>query len=127
MPKEIKEVELWLRKAEKDLLAAEINYQEGLYEVLAFLSHQAAEKALKALYILKFKKLWKIHDLEKLAKDIDANIKIRKIAARLNPHYIATRYPTDIVYSKEIAEKCLKDSRVIVEWVKKQMKKLKQK
>ncbi|MBI3413554.1 MAG: HEPN domain-containing protein [Candidatus Aenigmarchaeota archaeon] len=35
-----------------------MNLKQNLFDVAAFLSHQAAEKALKALYILKFKRLW---------------------------------------------------------------------
>jgi len=42
---------IWLRKSERDMLAAEVNFKERLFEESAFFSHQAAEKALKALYI----------------------------------------------------------------------------
>jgi HEPN domain-containing protein len=53
-------VEKWVVKAERDLSDAEFNLINGRYEVAAFLAHQASEKALKALYILKFKRLWKM-------------------------------------------------------------------
>jgi HEPN domain-containing protein len=33
----MEEVDAWLKKAEKDLKAAEINLQQGVYEVSAFL------------------------------------------------------------------------------------------
>ena len=39
----------WLRQARRNLLSAEINAQHRLYEEACYESHQAAEKALKAL------------------------------------------------------------------------------
>lgn len=54
----MKEVEKWIKKAEKDLVTARVDLNNKEYEAAAFFSHQAAEKALKALYILKFKRLW---------------------------------------------------------------------
>ena len=75
----MKEIEKWIEKAEKDLNDAEFNLVNGRFEIAAFLSHQAAEKALKALYILKFKRLWKIHDLGKLSLAIKASKKIKAI------------------------------------------------
>jgi HEPN domain-containing protein len=68
----MKEVEKWIGKAEKDLEDAKFNFEGKRFEVSSFLSHQAAEKALKALYILKFKRLWKVHDLKELASRLKA-------------------------------------------------------
>jgi len=48
--------EQWLERAKKDLDDAKFNL-EGRLEVSAFLAHQAAGKALKALYVLKFGRL----------------------------------------------------------------------
>ncbi|MBI3413376.1 MAG: HEPN domain-containing protein [Candidatus Aenigmarchaeota archaeon] len=73
----MEEVLKWLAKAGKDLAAAKITKKQNLFDVAAFLSHQAAEKALKALYILKFNRLWKIHNLEKLAASINADLKMQ--------------------------------------------------
>ncbi len=72
----MEEVKKWIEKAKKDLDDAEFNFINNRFEVAAFLSHQAAEKALKALYILKFKKLWKIHDLVELGKTLNAPFEI---------------------------------------------------
>jgi len=123
----MKEVKKWIEKAEKDLMAAEINLNQGLFEISAFLSHQAAEKALKALYILKFKRLWKIHDLEKLCLAIKSSKKIINISKKLNPHYIETRYPVDIEYTKEIADEAFNNAKMVVEWVKEKLKKSRRK
>lgn len=114
-----------MKKAEEDLRAAEINLQQNLLEVSAFLSHQAAEKALKALYILKFKRLWRIHDLEKLCLTLGAGEKIAETCKGLNPHYVETRYPVEGKYTKGIAKKALENSRRVIAWAKGKLKKLK--
>jgi len=44
------EARVWFSKAERDLDSARYNMKGGKHEVAAFLSQQAAEKALKALY-----------------------------------------------------------------------------
>lgn len=118
----MKEVKRWLEKAEKDLLAARVNLQQGLYEISAFLSHQAAEKALKALYILKFKRLWKIHDLEKLCLTLKAGKEMVRISRELNPHYTETRYPVETKYTEEIAKIAVENAKKVVEWVKEKLK-----
>ena len=118
----MKEAKKWLEKAEQDLSAAKINYREGLFEVAAFLSHQAAEKALKALHILKFRKLWKIHDLEKLSITLRGGKRIATVCKELNPHYLATRYPIEIEYDEGKAKHALEGGREVVEWVKKKVK-----
>lgn len=119
------EVKKWIEKANRDLFASEINFNERLYEVSAFLSHQAVEKGLKALYILKFKKLWKVHDLEELSLTIKANKRIVKICKELNPHYIETRYPVETEYTKEITENALKNAKEVLKWVEEKLKKSK--
>ncbi|MBI4167374.1 MAG: HEPN domain-containing protein [Candidatus Aenigmarchaeota archaeon] len=119
----MKEVIKWVARAGKDLRAANINLKQNLFDVAAFLSHQAAEKALKALYILKFKRLWKIHDLEKLALTLSADKEIIEHCTKLNPHYMDTRYPIDINYNKKMAEDAVKCSEAVVKWAKKRLKK----
>ena len=119
----MKEAIIWLAKAAKDLVAGKINLGQNLFDVSAFLSHQAAEKALKALYIARFKRLWKIHDLEKLALSLGADEDILKYCRELTPHYIASRYPLDVKYSKKVSEDALKCSKAIVEWATKKLKK----
>lgn len=43
-----KEADRWLRQAQHDLRAAEINRQAEFPEIACFLAHQTAEEALKA-------------------------------------------------------------------------------
>jgi HEPN domain-containing protein len=89
-------------------------------DVAAFLCHEAAEKALKALFIRRFKKLWKTHDLFELAKKLRADKKIVEISKELNPHYIATRYPVVETYSKEDVERYVKLAEEVIRWAEKE-------
>ena len=107
----MEEVSKWFDKAEHDMNAAEVNLKEGIYDASAFFSQQAAEKALKALNILKHRKLWKIHDLYELSKEIDAPKGISLLCEKLTQHYIATRYPNDEVYSKGMPKRLLNRQR----------------
>lgn len=52
----------WFASALRDLDSAEFAFNGGRPELSAFLSQQAAEKALKSVYVLEFNNLWKIHD-----------------------------------------------------------------
>ncbi len=77
------------------------------------------KKGLKALYIKKYKKLFKIHDLVKLAKKVGADVEILDICAELNPVYIETRYPdVPTSYSKVDIKKLLKDTEKALIWIK---------
>lgn len=102
---------------------AEFNLRGGRFEVSAFLPHQAAEKALRALFIRKFRRLWRIHDLRQLAERVEAPSSILKLCDRLNPHYIGTRYPVKVSYDGKIAGEALSDARKVVEWAKERMRK----
>ncbi len=64
-----------------------------MLDAASFYSQQAAEKALKSLYIARFGELWRIHDLVKLARKLDAPDEIVKSCAEINPTYTAARYP----------------------------------
>jgi HEPN domain-containing protein len=113
----------WMEKAERDLMSAHVNMEQGIFDVASFLAHQAAEKALKNLYILKFNRLWKIHDLNELGKSVDAPKTILIACDALNPHYIQTRYPTDADYTKDMADDAIRNSEKVITWAKKSLKK----
>ena len=119
----MKEVKEWSEKAEKDLKRAELLFSNEDFEGCAFHSHQAAEKALKALYILKFKRLWKIHDLKLLAEKVKAPIKIIEIGDRLNPYYIEMRYPIGVICTREMGGESIQDAEKVIKWVKEKLQK----
>ncbi|MCX8169960.1 MAG: HEPN domain-containing protein [Candidatus Methanomethyliaceae archaeon] len=112
----------WWNEAKHNIRQARKNYEIEEYSVAAFLCHQAAEKALKALYIIKKEKLPpRGHDLVKLGRLLNANEIMNELKI-LNPHY--TRYPNAAntvpseAYTKEIIERCLSAVDRIFEWVK---------
>jgi HEPN domain-containing protein len=117
----MEEVDRWFKKAKDDLASAKINLREGLFEVAAFLAHQAAEKALKSLYILKRRELWKTHDLVKLAESVGGSDAVRETCKKLNPHYLATRYPLEVAYTEEKANEAINAGEEVLEWVKKNL------
>lgn len=86
------EVKRWLRLAEDDLKSAQVNLDNRQYYVCVFLSHQGAEKALKAALIKKTGKLIKTHDLVFLGKKVEVPATILEKCDRLNGVYIDTRY-----------------------------------
>ena len=51
------EIKKWLKKGKSDIITAKYNLDGNKLDAAAFYCHQAAEKALKALYILKYKRL----------------------------------------------------------------------
>jgi len=116
------EITEWLDKAKADLAIAKYNFEGDFYEDACFHSQQAAEKALKAVYIKKFKKLRKIHDLNLLAKDIRAPAEIIDIGDELNPFYIISRYPgPEEPLGEEDAKKAIEQAKKVLEWVEKEV------
>jgi len=120
----------WLRQSERNMLSALANYREKLYEEVCFESHQAAEKALKAL-LNYYHKERRGHSLVFLANDLDIDIpeNIRLCLTTLDKHYIPSRYP-DVYdegapmdyYTKEDADKCIECAKNVIEWVKRIVK-----
>ncbi len=99
----MEEAKEWLKKALKDLRAARKSLNSKEYEWASFQSQQSAEKALKAFYIKKFRRLWKIHDLVEIGKKINAPTNILELCDELNPNYIASRYPVSAKYDERKA------------------------
>ncbi|MBC8521869.1 MAG: HEPN domain-containing protein [Methanomicrobia archaeon] len=117
-----KEVKNWLEQAEHDVEVAEYNLKGNMLDAAAFYSQQAAEKALKSLYISKFNELWKVHDLVRIAKRIQAPTKIVELCAKITPAYSTTRYP-DVgkEYGRGDVEEILRSAKEVLEWVKKNL------
>lgn len=111
----------WLNQAEKDFDAAKYNLEGNKTEQGVFFLQQSAEKALKSLYIKKFKDLFKTHDLILLAKKLNAPEKIIDYCKELNPAYQYTRYPDipSMENLNEIEDELVKYAEEILKWVKK--------
>ena len=124
-----KEVMDWLNSAEDDLETAEVLLKQSVFYACAFYCQQSAEKALKALFIHRFRKGTALHNLIGLANELDVPAEILSSSKRLNPHYIQTRYP-DVAnaipkdaYDDEIAGELLEEAKKVFEWTEKQIMK----
>jgi len=118
------ETALWFMQAEQDLEVAKKNLKLKEWYVSAFLSQQAAEKALKAVYIKKFNDLIKVHDLVFLGRKVGVSEEILKGCGYLSRAYIESRYPGDFEtpsekFSEEEALKCIRIADEVLKWAKK--------
>jgi len=118
----------WLKQAKRNLRSAEVNFEAELYEETCYESHQAAEKALKAL--LNFLELEKRgHSLLFLAEyarenGVEIPDDVMNCVLELDKHCIPSRYP-DVFdegapmdyYTAGDARRCLDCGRRVVEWV----------
>lgn len=86
----------WFRQAEADLRHARNALADGDYEWSCFAAHQAAEKALKALYLRLGMEAWG-HTVTLLLGGLPdacrAPEELLGCARVLDKHYIPTRYP----------------------------------
>ncbi|MBI5553779.1 MAG: HEPN domain-containing protein [Candidatus Diapherotrites archaeon] len=121
-----KEVFDWLNAAEDDLQTAQTLFSQEIHYACAFYCQQSAEKALKAVYILKQRKSTPVHNLVAIARELGVPEEILSACRKLNPHYIQTRYPDAAnaipkdAYDEEIAEELLENAREVFEWSEKQ-------
>jgi len=131
----LKEALRWIRQADKDLSSAKNSLKAGDYEWSCFQAQQSAEKALKSfLYGKGFRKILthSIFELIRETGDLENGFKGFKRAAKfLDSVYISSRYPNGIAgdlvpfeyYEREDAEECLNYAELILEEVKKFIKK----
>jgi HEPN domain-containing protein len=87
----------WFRQAEADLRHARNSLDIGDYEWSCFAAHQAAEKALKAVFLKSGKDAWG-HTVTVLIGNLPEGIEppsenIINAARILDKYYIPTRYP----------------------------------
>ncbi len=130
-----KEAKRWLRQLEADLKAAENSLKSKNFEWLCFQSQQSAEKSLKAYLYSLGRTSITTHSIKRLlsqATTIEHSFSDLEEQARiLDGYYIPTRYPNGLdeeiapvdYYDKKDAEKCLKCATLILNAVKKFLKK----
>ena len=87
------EVRNWLSQAKADLEPAQDSLKSGHYEWACFQGQQAAEKALKALYIHKKRTALITHNVVTLAQALKAPNSVVEAARELNADYVTARYP----------------------------------
>lgn len=117
----------WFEYAERDLGVAQFlfkNYLPTPYENICYQCQQAAEKALKALYL--FLQIPggipRTHDLsllmDQMRKRVEIDDLLYDMADELTPYGTASRYPGDLFYEADGTRKALQASEMIVAWVK---------
>lgn len=90
----MREEELWLLQAEHDLEAADHNLRGAFLDQCLVCWQQAAEKALKALYIATHRKVPpRIHDIEELASAVELAHALPPEVAALTRWYLEARCP----------------------------------
>ncbi len=128
MKKEFKASEEWFKQAAYDLETAEIMLKAGRYIYAVFMCHLSIEKALKGLYVKKFKKdPPKIHNLNYFCEKIGLDLpeEVQNFIDKLNNLSVPTRYPDEIEkllrdYKKEPTEKVFSKTKELFLWLKKQ-------
>lgn len=118
------EIKNWWEQAEADLKTAKDNLMLKNYYASVMFSQQAAEKSLKALYVLRTGKFPpKTHDLIQFCQSFEAPLKIVFLAESLTGTYLSSRYPgvAEVIpakfYDEEKAELHLEEAEEIIKWV----------
>jgi len=121
------EIENFWRQAQADLKNARLTLDGCAHYLCAFLCQQAAEKALKALHMLKKRSLPHTHNIIQMAEALGAPERLLSFTREMNPDYVQTRYPDAANgvpadnYDERIAKSRLSHAEEIVEWVRKQI------
>jgi HEPN domain-containing protein len=122
----------WFRQAEADLRHARNSRENGDYEWSCFASHQAAEKALKAVFLKNGSDVWG-HTITILIGNLPNTVEIPtetmvNFARVLDKYYISTRYPigfesgapTDFFTAQE-AQDAIRQAEAILEFCRHQI------
>lgn len=122
------ETEPWWRQALADLEAAEANLRGGVFFVASWLSQQAAEKALKALYLERRATLPpRTHDLRMLAAQVGVSSTLRADVDLLVPIFDLKGYPTPAgvapadAVTGSVARTHVEAARKVVQWVRNEL------
>ncbi len=121
----------WFRQAESDLRHARHALEDGDYDWAAFASHQAAEKAIKALFQKLHAEAWG-HTLSallgRLPETARAEEPLVERAKELDKHYIPTRYPNGFergapvdFYTSGEAQRAIAHAEAIIDFCRRQM------
>lgn len=118
----------WWKQAEKDLRASKNSLRSGDYEWASFQAHQAAEKALKSLFLHQKRTFPPTHDLIKIGKELKVGGDLMRSLKYLNPEYVVSRYPNAAnavpfeLYDEAKARENIRHAEKVIRWIKKQLK-----
>ncbi len=129
MNKRTEEARRWLKQAQEDIAAAKDVHEDGRYNWSCFISQQAAEKALKAVYLSKGEPVEWIHScLALIQGDPNRNLsgipglkELMDAARELDKAYIPSRYPNGVphgipsdFFTEADSQRCLDQAETIV-------------
>jgi len=124
------EAERWFLQSAEELETAKVSFTGSKWFAVSFWCQQAAEKALKALFIVKKKESpGATHSLTFLGRELNIPKEYWNLLRDLTKEYYLSRYPDaseDVpfkMYTKEDAERCLHQCEKLIQWVKLQLKK----
>ncbi|MGP3666803.1 MAG: HEPN domain-containing protein [Candidatus Bathyarchaeota archaeon] len=121
----------WLNEALWDLDTARILHKAGRFNAATFYSHQAAEKASKAMLYHVNEAPWGHSVRELLLRYFEKNAlnpaeEIMQCARELDRHYIPSRYPNahpsgtpHEAYDDETSLRAIKCAEIVVEYARK--------
>jgi HEPN domain-containing protein len=122
------DTQAWRRQAEADLTSAELLFSGEHYFTASWYSHQAAEKAIKALYIERFgRDASRVHDLNLLGRHAGVPIDIQRVLARLDSAFGLSRYPNAVgaapvdTLTVTHGTRYIEAARRVLEWVREQL------
>jgi HEPN domain-containing protein len=118
----------WFRQAERDLQSARAQREDKFFEWACFISQQAAEKAVKAVYYKLGGEAWG-HSVTELLKGLKEKISfpddLLKYSRYLDKFYIPARYPNGWAegipseyITEEDAENAINYSEKIIQFCK---------
>jgi len=124
------EARLFWEQAVEDLKTAKVLLDNNRFYAAAFFSHQAAEKALKALYIETKREIPpRTHSLIRLVRELGiSEEEIVDAAIDLTPEYIVARYPDAAnevpakTYNRRIAEECFLRAKKVIKYCAKRLR-----
>lgn len=123
-----KDAERLVRQARRDVENARKIIGTGAFEVAAFMSQQAVEKFLKAVWIEKLRKRPPAtHSLRELAEGLDVPPELLPRLTYLNPDYTVARYPDAAngvpyeLYDVAIATAKVEAAEEVAAWIEKRL------
>ncbi len=83
----------WFRQSEDDLRWAEDTFRARRWAQACFAAQQVAEKALKSVALRKGVEQVRSHSILEIAKALEVDGEVERMAKRLDLYYISARYP----------------------------------
>jgi HEPN domain-containing protein len=116
----------WLNRARSNLALAKSNTVGAFLEDLCFEAQQAAEKAVKAVFVYRGLAFSYTHDLKKLLRRLERRgVKIPKYirqADELSPFAVLTRYPGFVrPVTKRQHRRAVRIAEAVLRWAERQV------